>query len=62
MKTRSVIGLAMILFFVPFETYPEKVDWTIWLAIAYLGICGSVLGFVWYYWRSYSVKNKKVSV
>ncbi|MCR9014148.1 hypothetical protein [Aquiflexum gelatinilyticum] len=20
------------------------------------------LGFVWYYWRSYSVKNKKVSV
>ena len=45
----SVIGLAMILFFVPFETYPTKVDWTIWLAIVYLGICGSVLGFVWYY-------------
>ena len=44
-----VIGLAMILFFVPFETYPTKVDWTIWLAIVYLGICGSVLGFVWYY-------------
>ena len=39
----------MILFFVPFETYPTKVDLPVWLALAYLGICGSVLGFVWYY-------------
>ncbi len=44
-----LLGFLMILFFVPFETYPTKVDWTVWLALAYLGICGSVLGFVWYY-------------
>ena len=44
-----VTGLSLILFFVPFETYPVHVDWTIWLALVYLGICGSVLGFVWYY-------------
>jgi drug/metabolite transporter (DMT)-like permease len=44
-----LLGFLMILFFVPFETYPTKVDFPVWLALAYLGICGSVLGFVWYY-------------
>jgi drug/metabolite transporter (DMT)-like permease len=44
-----LLGFLMILFFVPFESYPTKVDGTVWLALAYLGICGSVLGFVWYY-------------
>jgi drug/metabolite transporter (DMT)-like permease len=44
-----LLGFLMILFFVPFETYPTIVDWTVWLALAYLGICGSILGFVWYY-------------
>jgi len=44
-----LLGFLMILFFVPVETYPTKVDWSVWLALAYLGICGSVLGFVWYY-------------
>ena len=39
----------MILFFVPFEPYPVKVEGPVWLALVYLGICGSVLGFVWYY-------------
>jgi drug/metabolite transporter (DMT)-like permease len=57
-----VIGLAMILFFVPFETYPTKVDWTIWLAIVYLGICGSVLGFVWYYEGIKEIGPVKTSV
>jgi drug/metabolite transporter (DMT)-like permease len=38
-----------IILFVPFEPFPVYVDWTVWLAIVYLGICGSVLGFVWYY-------------
>jgi len=42
-------GMMFIVFFVPFEPYPVNVDWTVWLAIVYLGICGSVLGFVWYY-------------
>jgi drug/metabolite transporter (DMT)-like permease len=44
-----LLGFLMILFFVPFESYPAKVDWSVWMALAYLGICGSVLGFVWYY-------------
>lgn len=42
-------GMMFIVFFVPFEPFPVNVDWTVWLAIVYLGICGSVLGFVWYY-------------
>lgn len=42
-------GMMFIVFFVPFEPFPVYVDWTVWLAIIYLGICGSVLGFVWYY-------------
>lgn len=44
-----ITGMMFILFFVPFEPFPMQVDWTVWLAIVYLGICGSVLGFVWYY-------------
>jgi len=44
-----LLGFLMILFFVPFEAYPNRVGWSVWLALAYLGICGSVLGFVWYY-------------
>lgn len=43
------LGFLMIVLFVPFEVYPTVVEWKIWLALAYLGICGSVLGFVWYY-------------
>jgi drug/metabolite transporter (DMT)-like permease len=42
-------GMMLIVLFVPFEPFPLYVDWTVWLAIVYLGICGSVLGFVWYY-------------
>jgi len=44
-----ITGMMFIVFFVPFEPFPVHVDWTVWLAIVYLGICGSVLGFVWYY-------------
>jgi drug/metabolite transporter (DMT)-like permease len=44
-----ITGMMFIVFFVPFEPFPVYVDWTVWLAIVYLGICGSVLGFVWYY-------------
>jgi drug/metabolite transporter (DMT)-like permease len=44
-----ITGMMFILLFVPFEPFPVYVDWTVWLAIVYLGICGSVLGFVWYY-------------
>ncbi len=44
-----LLGLLMILIFVPFESHPPVVDWKVWLALVYLGVCGSVLGFVWYY-------------
>jgi drug/metabolite transporter (DMT)-like permease len=44
-----ITGMMFIVFFVPFEPFPVEIDWTVWLAIVYLGICGSVLGFVWYY-------------
>ena len=44
-----ITGMMFIILFVPFEPFPIYVDWTVWLAIIYLGICGSVLGFVWYY-------------
>lgn len=45
----TMLGFAMILLLVPFETHPQSVGWDIWLAILYLGIAGSVLGIVWYY-------------
>lgn len=44
-----ILGLGMIACFVPLETFPVKVEWNVWIAVFYLGICGSVLGFVWYY-------------
>lgn len=44
-----MLGLLLILFFVPGEKFPDSVKLEIWLALFYLGFCGSVLGFVWYY-------------
>jgi drug/metabolite transporter (DMT)-like permease len=44
-----MLGLLLILFFVPSETFPTTVKPEVWLALFYLGFCGSVLGFVWYY-------------
>lgn len=44
-----LLGLMLILFFVPFESYPPVVDVKVWIALIYLGVCGSFLGFVWYY-------------
>jgi len=44
-----ILGLALISFFIPSETYPSQVSLDIWMALAYLGVCGSFLGFVWYY-------------
>lgn len=45
----TVFGFFMVLIFAPFETFPKEIPFNIWLAIFYLGICGSVLGLVWYY-------------
>lgn len=45
-----IMGLCLILLFVPTETFPSSpIPPTVWLALLYLGVCGSVLGFVWYY-------------
>ena len=45
-----MMGLCLILLFVPTETFPSStIPPTVWLALLYLGVCGSVLGFVWYY-------------
>jgi drug/metabolite transporter (DMT)-like permease len=45
-----MMGLCLILLFVPTETFPSStIPPTVWFALLYLGVCGSVLGFVWYY-------------
>jgi len=44
-----IMGLCLILLFVPTETFPRTINPSVWLALLYLGVCGSVLGFVWYY-------------
>jgi drug/metabolite transporter (DMT)-like permease len=45
-----IMGLCLILLFVPTETFPSSpIPPAVWLALLYLGVCGSVLGFVWYY-------------
>ena len=45
----TIFGFFMVLILAPFETFPSVIGWEIWAAIFYLGICGSVLGLVWYY-------------
>jgi drug/metabolite transporter (DMT)-like permease len=45
----SITGCAMLLLFAGTETVPPEVPGKVWLALAYLGIIGTVLAFVWYY-------------
>jgi drug/metabolite transporter (DMT)-like permease len=45
----TIFGFFMVLILAPFESYPSVIEPSIWIAIFYLGICGSVLGLVWYY-------------
>lgn len=45
----SMTGCAMLLLFAGTETVPLEVPGKVWLALAYLGIIGTVLAFVWYY-------------
>lgn len=45
----SLTGCAMLLLFAGTETYPDFVPGKVWIALAYLGIIGTVLAFVWYY-------------
>jgi drug/metabolite transporter (DMT)-like permease len=45
----SLTGCAMLLLFAGTETVPDVVPGQVWVALAYLGIIGTVLAFVWYY-------------
>jgi len=45
----SMTGCAMLLLFTPTEQVPVSVPSTVWIALAYLGLIGTVLAFVWYY-------------
>jgi drug/metabolite transporter (DMT)-like permease len=45
----SVTGCAMLLLFAGTESVPLAVPGKVWIALAYLGIIGTVLAFIWYY-------------
>jgi drug/metabolite transporter (DMT)-like permease len=45
----SMTGCIMLLLFTGTETYPDYVPDKVWIALAYLGMIGTVLAFVWYY-------------
>jgi drug/metabolite transporter (DMT)-like permease len=45
----SLSGAVMLLMFTGTETYPATVSPSVWIALAYLGIIGTVVAFVWYY-------------
>ena len=45
----SMTGCIMLLLFAGTETYPDYVPDKVWIALAYLGMIGTVLAFVWYY-------------
>jgi drug/metabolite transporter (DMT)-like permease len=46
----SMSGLIMLLLFSTGESFPENnIPPKVWLALAYLGIVGTVIAFVWYY-------------
>jgi drug/metabolite transporter (DMT)-like permease len=45
----SITGCAMLLIFAGTEPLPNVVPGKVWIALAYLGIIGTVLAFVWYY-------------
>ncbi|MFN4977483.1 MAG: DMT family transporter [Bacteroidota bacterium] len=58
----TLIGFCMLAMFAPFENFPNQIDPLVWVAIAYLGICGTVLGFVWYYEGIQKIGAVKTSV
>lgn len=58
----TLLGCCLLAIFTPFETFPNQIDPLVWIAIAYLGICGTVLGFVWYYEGIQKIGAVKTSV
>jgi drug/metabolite transporter (DMT)-like permease len=45
----ALTGLGMLILFAITEPVPETVPPKVWLALAYLGVIGTVVAFVWYY-------------
>lgn len=45
----SLIGGAMLCVAALFEPYPDAVPVNVWISLAYLGLVGTVLAFIWYY-------------
>ncbi len=45
----SMSGLLMLLVFSAGESFPVNIPLKVWFALAYLGIVGTVIAFVWYY-------------
>jgi drug/metabolite transporter (DMT)-like permease len=45
----SFTGCIMLALFASAETFPASVPAKVWVALAYLGIIGTVVAFVWYY-------------
>jgi drug/metabolite transporter (DMT)-like permease len=45
----SLIGLIMLLLLATQESFPAVIPVHTWWALAYLGIAGTVIAFVWYY-------------
>jgi drug/metabolite transporter (DMT)-like permease len=45
----ALTGLAMLIIFAFSEPIPEVVPSKVWIALAYLGVVGTVVAFVWYY-------------
>jgi drug/metabolite transporter (DMT)-like permease len=45
----SLSGSLMLLAFTGTESFPPHVPFNVWVALAYLGVVGTVIAFVWYY-------------
>ncbi|MEY2595787.1 MAG: hypothetical protein RI965_1059 [Bacteroidota bacterium] len=58
----TLLGFCLLAICAPFENFPTQVNPMVWVAIAYLGICGTVLGFVWYYEGISKIGAVKTSV
>ena len=45
----SMLGGSMLTVAALFETHPNTVPLNVWISLAYLGLVGTVLAFIWYY-------------
>ena len=45
----SLLGGSMLTIAALFEPHPDTVPLNVWIALAYLGLVGTVLAFIWYY-------------